>query len=75
MIGKDEVTSSTLVSSSTRNPLKFQGVLSFLRLAVSCDFVLDLQKVYQKVYDAFLEIHKEDEVRSEKAPQKVPKGN
>jgi len=37
--------------------------------------VLDLQKVYQKVYDAFLEIHKEDVVRSEKAPQKVPRGN
>ena len=34
--------------------------------------MLDLQKVYQKVYDAFVEIHKEDEVRSEKAPQKVP---
>ena len=27
----------------------------------------------QKVYDAFFKIYKEDEVRSEKAPQKVPR--
>ena len=36
---KDEVTSSTLVSSSTRNPLKFQGVLNLLRIDLSASLL------------------------------------
>ena len=46
--GKDEVTSSTLVSSSTKDPLEFQGVLALEEFVATCGYLRFAKKSIKK---------------------------
>ena len=63
--GKDEVTSSTLVSSSTRNPLEFQGVSALVGVVDIVKSYAHLQKNDEKNDDAtfFIQTYHYDKSR------------